>query len=173
MATLMEIGEDMKAVAALLEEAGGDVSEADAEAAIDRWLQESRDSLHDKLDGYGAIMREMENRAAFRRAEAGRLLALATVGENNVKRMKDRLRRFFEAQGITKVEAPRFRFSLVTNGGAAPLHVLVPPETLPEAYRVERVTYSADSAAIRAALEKGEDLDFALIGERGKHVSVK
>lgn len=173
MSTLLEIGADRLAWAALLEEIGGDVSEADAEAAIDAWLAENTNALNTKLDAYGALMREWENRAAFRREEAQRLIGLATVDENNVKRLKERLRWFFEAQGISKVETPHFRFSLAQNGGKVPVSVTIPADALPEPYRVERVSYSANTDAIRAALEAGEQLPFAVVGERGKHIRLK
>lgn len=173
MSTLYEIGQDMEALAALLEETGGDVSDEQAGAALDAFLAESADALAEKLDGYGAIIREFEARAAFRKAEAARLAALAATDEGNVKRMKERLRWFFEAHDIPKVETPRFKFSLATNGGARPVSLAVPPEALPETYRVERVTYSANTEAIRAALEAGEPLEFAVLGERGRHVRVR
>lgn len=173
MSTLYEIGQDMEALEALLLETGGDVTEEEAEAAIDAFLSENADALAEKLDGYGAVIRGMENDAAFCREEAARLIERATVRENNVKRMKDRLRWFFDAHNIPKIETPRFRFSLVNNGGKAPVSVVIPPEALPEPYRVERVSYSANTDAIREALENGEALDFAVLGERGKHVRVR
>lgn len=171
--TLYEIGEDLRALDELLSEVGGDVSEADAEQAIDQFLAENRDALATKLDGYGAVLRAMEADAAFCEAEAARLSERATVRRNNVKRMKARLCQFFEAHGIPKVETPRFRFALTANGGKAPLSVTIPPDALPEPYRVERVVYSADNDAIRAALEAGELLDFATLGARGNHIRVK
>jgi hypothetical protein len=171
--TLYQIGADMAALDALLCEVGGDVSEAEAEAAINDWLEQNCENLREKLDDYGAVMRAMEADAAFCREEASRLLDRATVRENNVKRLKERLRWFFEAQGIDKVETPRFRFSLANNGGKVPVSVTIPPETLPEWCRKERVSYSADMDAIRERLQAGEVLDFAVMGERGRHIRVR
>lgn len=171
--TLYAIGADMEALADLLHEVGGDVSEDDAEAAIDRWLEENAHALGDKLDGYGTIIRQFEERAAFRKAEADRLRALAQTDENNVKRLKDRLRWFFETHGIQKQETARFKFSLAANGGKAPLELLVPPEEIPSAWRTEVVTYRPETDAIREALEKGTELRFARLGERGRHVRLR
>lgn len=171
MSTLYEIGQDLDALEGLLAEAGGDVSEADAEQAIDAWLAESEGALKEKLDSYGALIREFEERGKARKAEADRLNALASVDTNAAKRLKDRLRWFFEARGIDKVESPRFRFTLANNGGKAPVDVLLPAEALPE--WCQRISVSADVEAIRAKLEAGEALEFAALRERGKHVRVK
>jgi hypothetical protein len=169
--TLYQIGADLDALEALLFDVGGDVSEDEASEAIDAWLAESQDALKEKLDSYGALIREFESRAAARKAEADRLMVLATVDANAVKRLKDRLRWFFEARGIDKVESARFRFTLANNGGKAPVDVLLPAEALPE--WCQRVSVSADVDAIRAKLEAGEALEFAALRERGKHLRVK
>lgn len=169
--TLYAIGEDLEALRALLEETGGDVTDADAEAAIDAWLAEGETAMREKLDAYGSLIREFETRAAGRKAEADRLASLATVDTNAAKRMKDRLRWFFEAQGVEKLETERFRFTLANNGGKVPVSVLLPPEALPE--WCQRVSVAADVDAIRAKLEAGEALDFAALGERGRHLRIK
>lgn len=46
------------------------------------------------------------------------------------------------------------------------------PEQLPEEYRVTLVSYRPDQEAIRAALERGERLVFAALGERGKSLRI-
>lgn len=171
--TLYAIGAELDALEDLLTEVGGDVTDADAEAAIDQWLAESKDALRTKLDSYGALIREFEGRAALRKAEADRLRALAATDENNVRRMKDRLRWFFEAHEMTKVETARFKFTLSNNGGATPVEVRVPAETLPDWCRVETLSYRADLDAIRRRLEAGEALEFAALGARGKHVRMR
>ena len=169
--TLFEISADMQALAALLEEVGGDVSEADAEAAVDAWLKENADALQEKLDGYAALIRAFEARGAFRRDEAERVDRLADADERNARRMKDRLRWFFETHGLERVETARHRLSLTSNGGLRPLEVFVPAAELPGPYR--RVVYSPDADAIRKALENGASLPFAALGERGKHIRIR
>ena len=47
------------------------------------------------------------------------------------------------------------------------------PEDMPEEYRIQNVTYKADDAAIRAALDAGQELPFAKLGERGTHLRVR
>lgn len=173
MSTLFEIRDDLNALAAVLAECGGDVSEADAEAAIDAWLLETEGAMKDKLDGYGALIREVDARSAARKAEAQRLAALAGSDAATVERLKARLLWFLTDQGLEKVETARFRFSVVNNGGKVPLRLLVPPENLPGEYQIEKVSVTADNEAIREALEAGTVLEFAQLGERGKGLRIK
>lgn len=173
MSTIYEIHDDLNALADLLAEVGGDITDADAESAIDRWLEETQEATAEKLDRYAALIREMEARSDARKAEAARLAALAAVDANAVGRLKARLLWFCEAHEIPKVETPRFRITVCANGGKAPLLLRVAPEELPAAWRTEVVTYRADSDAIRAALEAGDNLPFAELGAKGRHVRIK
>lgn len=171
MSTLYAIKADLDALKDLLYEVGGDVTDADADAAITAWLHETDEALRSKLDRYAALIRELESSATSRKVESDRLASLATTDLNTVKRLKDRLQEFFEAEGMDRYETLRFKFTLAGNGGKAPVHVLVPPEALPEWAR--RVTVSPDVEAIRNRIDAGEAVDFAQLGERGKHLRVR
>lgn len=171
--TLYEIGEDIVALDSLLFEVGGDVSEEDADAAITSFLNENRENLERKLDGYGYLIREQEKDAEFCEAEAERLSRRAEVRRNAVKRLKDRLNDFFTQHGLTKVQAPHFTLAQQKNGGKIPLEIKVQPEELPKPYRYEVVSVKADTDKIREALEAGKKLPFATLGERGTHIRVK
>jgi hypothetical protein len=93
------------------------------------------------------------------------------VDSNAVKRLKDRLQAFFESHDIRKVETPRFRVSLAANGGKLPVVLDCPEENVPEDYTKVRV--EVDKTAIREAIEAGRVLDFAHLGERGRHLSIR
>lgn len=171
LGTLHEIDETLLTIGAILQEVGGDITEADAERAIDEWLAETHDALDNKLDGYGALMREFGSRSAARKAEADRLYALAKVDANAEARLKSRLQYFFEAHGLEKIETDRFRFTLANNGGAKPVVLSCDPEDLPEHF--QRVTVAADKTAIRDMLEAGQTLEFATLGERGRSLRIR
>lgn len=171
--TLYEIKTDLDALAALLAEVGGDVTEAEAEAAIDAWLRETDDAMRVKLDNYAALIREIDARGNTRMEEAARLTALARIDHASTDRMKARVLAFLEEQGIEKVETARFRLTVCGNGGRTPLKLLVNPEDLPTAWREAVVTYRPLSDAIRAELEAGVALPFARLEERGKHLRIK
>lgn len=171
--SLYEIGADLDALAALLDEVGGDVTEAEAEAAIDQWLQETGEAVKDKLDRYAALLRELSARAAARAEESARLAALAAVDENNAARLKARVLAFLQERGVDRVETARFRLTVCANGGRAPLRLLVPPSDIPSAWTEQVVSLRPRTEAIRAELEAGILLPFATLEPRGFHLRVR
>lgn len=161
MPTLYEIGDSLTALDALLDECDGDITDAEAEAAIDDWLAETNAALETKVDGYCALIREIEARAEARKLEAKRLMALAGMSANKAERLRRRLKAFFEAHGIGKLETDRFHLTIAKNGGQAPLIIPTPwatePASAPEAFH--KVTVELNTQAIREALaEAGADL---------------
>jgi hypothetical protein len=50
MRSLFEIGDDLLALHDLLSECGGELPDAEAEAAIDEWLAETEGDLFKKVD---------------------------------------------------------------------------------------------------------------------------
>ena len=77
--TLLDITEDLRALDALLEEFGGDISEPAAEAAVSQWVAELEANLGRKAEGYAALISELDARVEFRRSEARRLAERAKV----------------------------------------------------------------------------------------------
>jgi hypothetical protein len=173
--TLFEIGDDLYALNDLLSEVGGEVSDEQAESAVDEWFAEVGTELDTKIDGYCALYKHFEAMQKARVDEANRLLALATTDGNNAKRLKTRLHQFFMAHNISKMETLRFKVARQNNGGALPI-ILDPaveehPEEIPEGYR--RVVFSPDMNAIANALKAGETFDWAVFGERGEHLRIR
>lgn len=193
--TLWEIGDDLEAIEALLYETGGDVSEEEAEAAIDAWLTETQEAEAAKLDRYGALVRTMEARAEIKEQEAKRLAERAQAERNAARRLKERLMLHLERTGRTKAQGNLYSFTVAQNGGKPPLVIDegIDPMTLPVQYRrasmvllcptdetldalrdqCSRLEVEPDTAAIRAALDAGEFLPFARIGERGRHLRIR
>lgn len=171
MSTLYEIRDDLEALEALLYEVGGDVTDEAADAAITAWLEETGEALKSKLDGYAALIREAEARAASRKAEAARLTALSRADESVAKRLKERLYWFFGDRGIERFETERFRFTVQKNGGKPPVILHVPVEALPA--WAQRVTVAPDMEAIRGEIEERGSVEFAEIGTPGKHLRIR
>jgi hypothetical protein len=170
--TIFNISDDMAALERLLWESGGDIT-GDAETAVAAWEAELAANLYAKLDAYGGLISEIEARAAARRAEATRILDLAKADEKAAANLRERLRFVFETRALGKVETPRYRFSLVQNGGKLPIDIHGDLESLPSwAVRRETMVY-ADKDAIRARLETGEQLPFATLMDRGTRIAIK
>ena len=173
--TLFEIGEEIQALADLLTETGGEITDPEAESAIDDWLAETQMSLELKVDQYASLIREFEARSEAREIEAERLTALAGADGNQAKRLKDRLKAFFEIAGIKKLETPRFRVSIQANGGNTPL--IVPPmweqdpAEAPEAF--QRRVIELDRNAIREAIRNDGETHGACLGERGTQLRIR
>jgi hypothetical protein len=171
--TLRQIGEDLQALEDLLMEMGGDVSEEEAEAAIDAWLKESEENERAKLDRYADLIGMLQDRARSRREEAQRLASLATADDNVVKKLKNRLLWYMEGRGTKRIDTQLHRITVANNGGKAPLEIggSADPSD-PALRRFVKVSYDWDGDAIRGALEAGVSLPFARMGERGRHIRI-
>ena len=167
--TLFAISEDMLALDAILDASDGEISD-DAAAALDAWFAELGTARDAKLDGYCALIREFDARAAARDDEARRLDALAAVDARKSARLQKRLHEFFALHDLRKVETPRFSLSLVANGGKQALEVF---GEVPPAFIRSRTVESVDNDKIRAALDAGESLPFATLKPRSFSLRIK
>ncbi len=98
---------------------------------------------------------------------------LAATDDNRARLLKDRLKSFFQVHNLKTVETARYKLSIAKNGGRAPLILdeSIPVTELPEQF--QRVSVDPNTTAIREALERGEKLDFAQLGERGTSLRIK
>lgn len=175
MRSLFSISDDLLALADLLTEVGGDVSDDDAGAALESWFDALGDERDRKIDAYCALIQEMTARSKAREDEAKRLQRLAVVDLDAVKRLKDRLKAFLDLHGLTKLETARFKVSVAKNGGLSPL--IYPgeweehPETAPPEWQKRIVTVNL--AALREAVEAGQEIPGCSLAERGTHLRIK
>lgn len=168
--TLFAISADIQQLNELLDECTDDVEQQEL---IAQWFETLGKERDQKLDGYCALIAEMQARAEARKAEAKRLAELVAADENRAKLLKERLKSFFETHNLKTVQTSRYRLSLARNGGRQPLilNESVPAQSLPG--RFQRVTIEPETAKIREALEAGETLSFARLGERGTSIRIK
>lgn len=168
--TLFSISDDLQHLNDLLDEVGDDSQQQELIAQWFETLGEERDR---KLDGYAALISEMTARAEVRKAEGRRLMELAATDENRAKLLKERLKSFFQLHDLKTINTDRYRLSLAKNGGKAPLILddSIPVTQLPE--RFQKVSIDADTTAIREALDAGESLEWARLGERGTSLRIK
>ena len=168
--TLLDITDDLHALWALIEEREGDIT--GIEQAIDGWLAEIDGDLAGKLDNYAALITHMEHLSEGRKEQAQRLSKRAKTDENAAAYLRHRLKFALEARGKLKLDTPRFRLSIQRNGGAAP--VIIPDlQALPPQFVKQEIVYVPDREAIRKALESGQQVPGATLGERGTRVSIR
>jgi hypothetical protein len=167
---LLDITDDMKALEDLLAEVGGDVTDPKVGETVDAWFAELDANLTGKIDNYAALISTLRARADIRRAEAERLARRAQVDESAADWLASRLLAALDTRGMRKVETDRYAVSVVGNGGKQPLLVDgdVPAEFLKTVTKVE-----PDRERIRLAIEAGQALPFARLGDRGKRLSIR
>jgi Siphovirus Gp157 len=140
MSTLFQIAGEISALHDLLVECGGELTDAQAEEAIDGWVAETQTSLEQKVNQYVWLIREFEGRSEIRERAAKDLMASAGADCNEAKPLKARLKIFFETCGLSKLETPHFKVAIAANGVA--LQLVVPPEweaepaSAPEAFHL-------------------------------------
>ena len=174
MPTLIDISAELLALNDALDALDGDSEQQTEElyAWFTELLEDATEARNRKLDNYAALITELEARAEIRKQEAKRLTDRARVDSNRAASLKMMLQEFFACHDLKSVETARYKLTLASNGGKAPL--IVDDEfvlDLPDEY----LEWSAepDRAKIRAALEAGEVLTFARLGERGQSMRIK
>jgi len=139
-------------------------------------LAEHREALvaafDDKADDYAALIRVCETRASARREESERMAALAKDDEALADRLRATLLTAMQEVGRSKVDTARFKLAVRRNGGKVPVEV-ADVDALPSEYRIPKITLTIDRDAIRAALEAGNEVPGAALGERGWRLDLK
>jgi hypothetical protein len=160
----------------LIDSIEGETIAPELEAAVLQLL-EQRDTTYEqwltKVDNYCAAITNRHAVSKQRKAEAERLSKLAATDSQRVDWMKAQLKKCLEAQGVKKLTLRRFNLTISNNGGVLPLKLSCEAAELPPQF--QRVEVSADSGAIRQALESGdiEAQKVAYFGERETHLRVR
>ena len=145
---------------------GGDISAV--EGQID-WLASQSTDLAPAIDDLLAIASEIEHRAAGRKAEAKRIADLAKRDQAIADWMKGQITRVLESSGATSIQTPRHKVTLATPGGVRALEII---GDVPEAFSTTVTTVVANKELIRATLEAGQPLAFAMLHSKQKVLKV-
>ena len=126
-----------------------------------------------KIDGIARMVRNWTSDVESWKAEEKRFADKRRASENRIKHIKLYAKACLEGAGLEKLKTTLFTVAIQKNGGVAPMNLCVDldPKTLPE--RFQKITVEANSPAIREALESGEKLEFAELGERGTSLRIK
>lgn len=155
---LYETSNAARELEAMLTESEGELT-AEMEGHFDILAQQA-ENLPAAIDDVLSLVAEIEHRAAARKAEADRLKARAKRDEAVAEWFKVQVLRAMQAQGMKKVESPRWRATAAMPGGKPALEIV---DAIPEDYYREVVTREIDKDKIRAALESGQTLPFAYL----------
>ena len=162
MSTLYELTNEYQALLAMAED-----PDVDQEAFADT-LEGLEGEIEDKAEAYAIVMKELKAEADKFDAEGKRLLDHADHLTARIDRMKAALMDSMNAIGKTKISTEHFKVSVAGNGGLLPLRLT---KEVPDEYKCLKP--EIDVKKIREALTAGEQLDFAYLGERGQHLSIR
>lgn len=121
-----------------------------------------------KADDYAYVMAEFETRSKAIEGEISRLRDRKAVIDESIKQMKERLYTAMVALDKREITTDLHTFKIQKNGGKQAIEIT---GEVPDNFK--RIVYENDTDRIRAALENGELLSFAVLKERGEHVRIK
>ena len=143
------------------------VNEEDQQIFLDT-LEGLKGELEAKSAGYVHVINQlmMEANECDKIVEAFEAKKQTRV--NNVKRMKEALINAMDAAGIDSLKAGEYGLKIVKNGGLQPLKI---DGDVPDNFT--KVIVEPDNKKIRDALLEGQELEFAHLEPRGRHLNIK
>lgn len=162
MSTLFELTDEFQ----WLHEMAAD-PEVDPDVFSDT-LEALTGELEVKGRGYVSVIKQLEMEAKQAKEISQQFADKQKTRENHIKQMKEALLYAMTKIGIDQIEAGEWTIKVQKNGGLQPMVI---DGEVPENFK--RITIDDDKEKIRKALENGEELDFAHLEERGKHISIK
>lgn len=176
---IFDIDAELDSIAMAFDQLAETGEEAAVLEAIENYFGSLLDERDRKLDGYARLIDQYASIAKIRKAEADRIAALATTDENNAKRLKARLKLYFESNEISKIETKLHKFAIQGNGGVQPLTVSSDVEEDATLLPKEFQKVIPDTDKIRAELGKPEKeqnaivVKYCVLEPRGTHLRVK
>jgi hypothetical protein len=155
---------------ACADEHDGDVTSVEA-ALAPLWEAHER-SLSQKVESIAWVIRELDSRATAQRGAAADLTAAAERTANAARRVREYVMRTMDEAGVARLAGATCELRIQRNGGVTPL-VVDDGADLPDAFIRTTVHTEPDKAAIRAALERGDDVPGCRLGERGRSLRLR
>jgi hypothetical protein len=144
-----------------------DSTDPDDEQVFLDTLEGLMGAVEAKADSYAAVISHMDAHEDLLQKEIDRLTAKKTAISNNKKRMKDSLQSAMIAMDQKTIKTDLHTFRVQKNGGKQPLDIF---GDVPDKF--QKIVYEPDKDLIRKALENGEELEFAVLKERGEHLVI-
>lgn len=137
------------------------------EEAIFDTIEMIEADMDTKADSYAKIIKSMDGDTAQIDAEIKRLQDRKSSIGKRKEWMKQQLFDSMKATGRTKFKTALFSYNIQKNGGAVPVDITapVPAEWLKPG--------DPDTKKIREYLESGNELGFAVLGERGESLRIR
>lgn len=142
------------------------IEDDDEQAFLDT-LEGLKGELEVKAAGYVQVMKQIEMEETECDKVIEEFKAKKQRRVNSYKRMSEALMSAMETAGVDTLSAGDYELKIVNNGGLQPLEIT---GNVPDSFM--KVIVEPDNKKIREALNH-TDLEFARLGERGKHLKIK
>lgn len=162
MATLYQLTNEYQA----LLDFGSSCDPEDQQAFLDT-LEGLTGEVADKVDAYAAVRTTLKGRRETVKKEIDRLTVILKTIDNNINRMDDTVQGAMDVMGVTELKSDLHKYKICKNGGKAPI---IYDDAVPDNF--QKVILQPDTERIREALEAGQELPFAHLGERGTHLRI-
>lgn len=143
-------------------------SECDPQALADT-IEGVMGMISDKAENYVNVINQLEMEAAKAKEVSQAFADKAALRENNIKRMKNALIEAMDKLNKKELDAGNYTIKIQNNGGLEPLKI-DNPDKVPD--NLKKVIVEPDSKLIREYL-KNNDVDWAHIEPRGRHIKIK
>lgn len=131
-------------------------------------LEALRGELEVKAGGYIRVIKTLEMEVDGCDNVLEEFQKKKIIRTNSIKRMKDALMNAMDVAGVDEIPAGEYTLKIAKNGGLQPLKI---DGEVPDNFK--KVIYENDKDLIRKALNDGEELDFAHLEPRGRHLNIK
>ena len=146
-----------------------DADESEQEI-IETTLEAVTGEIEVKAEGYVSVLNQLDMEIQACKKMKSEWDNKLKVRESNYKRLKERMLQGMLMLGKNELKAGNVTLKVSNAGGVLPI-IYDESKTVPEKYT--KVTIETDGKLVREALDKGEELDFAHFGERGKVLKIK
>ena len=166
--TLRQINDDLMQLMLMMEDEDYD------QQTIADTFEAVAGEREEKLNGYGVIRGEVKANIEKVDAEIKRLQARKKTLENNLKSLDWAVENSMRLTGDMKIKTEYYTFSIVKNGGKAPL--IIDEGITTDDVDAEYIKWGAPSFNtdyIRERLDAGDEIPWARYGERGESLRVK
>lgn len=141
----------------------------DEQAFLDT-LEGLKGELEVKASGYVHVIKQLDMEAEECKKVIDAFAAKKKARENAVARMEQAILSAMDIAGEDFLRAGEYTIKIAKNGGVQPLKI-EEGKVVPDKYM--KVIYEPDKEKIRKALNDGEELSFAHLEERGRHLNIK
>ena len=163
--SLFNLTEELKHIQSVMMNSEGD----ELPQELIEWLDSTQGGYDKKVEGYCAVIGEMEAMVEARKAEANRIRALADTTQNHIDRMKIALKESLLKLETPKLETTRYKVWVQNAGGKLPIQIEA--EDVPDEWKLVQLVIDKDG--IRRTLEAGTSLPFAQLLPRGQVLRIK